>query len=146
MCAEPIREISTIHGQKISQRKIVLGPDKNPLSKLSGELFHIKAQITVGTAKRFGFVIRGTEVLCDMDKGQLSCGDKTAPLTAIDGKLYLELVVDRNSIEIYANGGEVYMPMGGILPAENKTLSMFSRDGLTNIDSLEVWKLKSIWN
>ncbi len=145
MCAKPIKEIGTIHGQKFSQRKIVLGPDKNPLAALSGELFHIKTKITVGSAKQFGFVIRGTEVLCDMDKGQLSCGDKTAPLTAIDGKLYLELVIDRNSIEIYANGGEIYMPIGGILPAENKTLSMFSREGQTKIDSLRVWKLKSIW-
>jgi len=41
-------------------------------------------------------------------------------LKQVDGKIHLELLVDRTSIEIFGNDGRVYMPIGVILADNSK--------------------------
>jgi sucrose-6-phosphate hydrolase SacC (GH32 family) len=115
------------------------------LSKLSGELFHIKARFLLGNAKEFGFVIRGTRITYNPEKAQLTCRDRKAALKPVNGKIDMELLVDRNSIEIFANGGRVYMPIGGILPEDDKSIKLLSEDGTTQLETMDVWELRSIW-
>ncbi|MBW8039899.1 MAG: DUF4980 domain-containing protein [Planctomycetes bacterium] len=145
MFAEPVREIENIHGSKQTWEKMTVQAGEKQLSKLSGELFRIKARFLVGDAKEFGFVIRGTRVTYNPGKAQLACRDRKAALEPVNGKIDLELLVDRNSIEIFANGGRLYMPIGGILPKDDKSVKLFSDGSTTDIETLDVWELRSIW-
>jgi len=145
MFAEPIREIENIHGSKHTVKKMAVRAGEKQLPKLSGELFHIKARFLPGDAKEFGFAIRGTRITYNLEKAELTCRGKKAAIKPVDGKIDLELLVDRNSIEIFANGGRVYMPIGGILPEDDKSVKLFSEGGTTNLDTLDVWELRSIW-
>jgi fructan beta-fructosidase len=145
MFAQPIREIENIHDSKHIWKKMAVKADGKQLSELSGELFHIKARFLSGDAKEFGFVIRGTHIAYNPEKGELTCRDRKAALKPVDGKIDLELLVDRNSIEIFANGGRIYMPIGGILPEDNKSIKLFSEDSTTQLETLDIWELRSIW-
>ena len=145
MFAEPIREIENIHGSKHTWKKMAVQDGEKQLSKLSGELFHIKARFLTGDAKEFGFVIRGTRITYNLEKAQLTCRGRKAALKPVNGKIDLELLVDRNSIEIFANSGRMYMPIGGILPEDDKSVKLFSEGGTTNLETLDVWELRSIW-
>jgi|GEM_PF-1217623 sucrose-6-phosphate hydrolase SacC (GH32 family) len=58
---------------------------------------------------------------------------------------FREMLVARTSIEIFANDGQVYMPMGVIGPESNKTLGLLATAGPVKIESLEVHRLRSIW-
>jgi sucrose-6-phosphate hydrolase SacC (GH32 family) len=144
--AEPIAEIRNIHGRKHTWTNEVLKPGHNLLSDLGGELFHIRGQFDVSSARQMGFTIRGTEVLYDAGKKRISCKDKSAQFEPKNGKIALEILVDRNSIEIFGNHGRVYMPIGQILPEENKTLGLFTRGDNAKVDLLEIYELNSIWN
>jgi fructan beta-fructosidase len=144
--AEPIAEIRNIHGKKHTWANETVEPGKNLLSELSGELFHIRGQFEVGPARQMGFTIRGAEVLYDAGEKRISCKDKSAERKPKNGKIFLEILVDRNSIEIFGNQGRVYMPIGQILPEENKTLELFTRGGNVKVDLLEIYELNSIWN
>lgn len=145
MFAEPVREIENIHGSKHTWKKMAVPAGEKKLSKLSGELFHIKARFLGGDAKEFGFVIRGTSITYNLEKAEVTCRGKKAALKPVNGKIDLELLVDRNSIEIFANGGRVYMPIGGILPEDDKSVKLFSEDGTTQLETLDIWELRSIW-
>ncbi len=68
-----------------------------------------------------------------------------AALKPVDGKIELELLVDRNSIEIFANSGRVYMPIGGILPEDDKSTKLFSEGGMIQLEKIDIWELNSIW-
>ena len=125
MFAEPVREIALLHAKEHHWRNVILKPSDNLLAKLSGDLFHIESTFNTKGAKRFGFVIRGIEVAYDVAKQQLSCLDKTAPLSPEDGQVRLEILVDRTSIEIFANEGHVYMPIGVIAADEDRSLQVF---------------------
>ena len=90
-------------------------------------------------------MIRDVPVVYNVEKQELSCQGKKAPLKQVDGKISLEILVDRTSIEIFGNGGKMYMPIGVILADNPKTLEIFTRGGNTEVESLEVHRLRSAW-
>jgi fructan beta-fructosidase len=145
MFAEPVREIEKLHTKQWQWENKILKPKENLLSGISGELFHIRAELKVGDANEIGFVIRDVPVNYDLRKQQLSCLDKTAALKPVDGNIRLEILVDRTSIEIFGNDGRIYMPIGLILAGNSKSLEIFTKGGDTKIKSLEIFELSSIW-
>jgi fructan beta-fructosidase len=145
MFAEPIREIEKLHGKQWQWKNRNLEPAQNPLSEVSGELFHIRAELKVGEAGQIGFVIRDVPVVYDVEKQELSCQGNKASLEPANGKIQLELLVDRTLIEIFGNNGRIYMPVGVILANNSKSLEIFTKGGNTEVKFLEVFELHSIW-
>ena len=145
MVAEPVSEIETLHRQQWLQSGLTVAPGENPLNGISGQLFHLKADLRPQGAQTFRFVIRDIPVVYDVQKQQLTCEGKIASLKPVDGKIRLEILVDRMSIEIYANGGLVYMPIGVNLTDRTDSLKFTSEGGNTLAETLNVYQLKSIW-
>jgi fructan beta-fructosidase len=145
MFAEPIWEIDKLHTKQWRWENKILKPQEKLLSGISGELFHIRAEMKVSDVNEIGFVIRDVPVVYDVRKRQLSCLDKTAALTPKNGDIRLEILVDRTSIEIFGNDGRIYMPIGVILADNSKSLEIFIKGGHTEIKSLQVFELSSIW-
>ncbi len=143
--ALPVREIETLHGRKHAWKDIVLKEGENPASAVSGELFDVRAEFEVGAAAQFGLYVRGIPVIYDVRSRQLSCPPCSAPVEPEDGKIRLRLLADRTSIEIFANNGRIYMPVGVIPSDQVKSLDVFTRGGPTKMPSLEVYELKSAW-
>jgi len=145
MCARPVREIERLWGQSGAWKEVEVSPGDNPIGAVQGELLHIRATLRPAGAAKCGFVVRGTQVAYDPAADKLTCLDKSASLSPVDGAIRLELLVDRTSIEIFANDGEVYMPMGIIPPANNKATRVLAQGGPVKIDTLEIHHLKSVW-
>ncbi len=145
LCALPAKEIEKLHGKRHSVPGQPLPPGENPLAAVTGDLFHIRAEFALGDAIEVGFNLRGVPVSYDVKKQELICKDKTAPLKLLDGRLRLQVLVDRTSIEIYASDGLVYMPMGVIPKDEDKSLGVFAKGSAATIRSLEVFELRSAW-
>ena len=145
MFAKPVQEIEKLHKKQWRWENEILKPQENLLSGISGELFHISAELKVGDVEEIGFVIRDVPIVYDVHKQQLSCENKTATLKPMDGSVRLEILVDRTSIEIFGNDGRVYMPIGVILAGKSKALEIFTKGGDTEIKSLQVFELSSIW-
>ncbi|KKO11120.1 hypothetical protein LCGC14_0015960 [marine sediment metagenome] len=143
--AQPVAEIEKLHGQKHAWADLTVSEGDNPLSDVAGDLFDIRAEMSVGDAAEVGFNIRGVDVMWNVAKGELSCLDKVAPLAAVDGVVTLRLLVDRGSIEIFANDGLVYMPMAAAMADDNQSLGAFTRGGAAMFKTLEVFELQSIW-
>ena len=75
----------------------------------------------------------------------LSFGKEKAPLKTEDGSIRLRCIVDRTSVDIFANGGRIYMPCRLRPDADNKSIAAFARGGEAEITSLKIWELESIW-
>jgi fructan beta-fructosidase len=145
MFAEPIREIESLHGRKRQWKNKTLKPGDSLLSGVSGELLHIRAELRLAGAAEAGFVIRGIPITYNVEKKELSCQKNKATLMPENGKISLEILVDRTSIEIFGNKGKMYMPMGMILADNPKSLEIFTKGGNTEVESLEVSRLRSAW-
>lgn len=142
----PVREIELIYGKKHTWTDEQLQPGQNLLSNLKGDLFDIEAEFVVADAAEFGFVIRGIPVVYSVEENRLSSGDLDAFLKPQDGKIKLRLLIDRLSIEVFANDGRVYMPIRALHMEDKRGLEVFTKGDSTTINSLIVRELKSIWH
>jgi sucrose-6-phosphate hydrolase SacC (GH32 family) len=145
LCMAPVREIKKLRGASSSWKKAALKPGENPLSKLSGELFEIQAEIEPGSASQVGFNLRGNPLVYDVKEKSLSCKDKKVNVEPANGGIRLHILVDRTSIEIFPNEGRMPIFLCFPLDTDNTSLEVFARGGAAKIHKLKVWKLKSIW-
>ena len=146
MFAYPVAEIESIHGTEHAWTDVQLKPGQNILAGVKGELFDIDARFEIGDADEFGFLINGFSVKYNVAKNELSCGRSKAELKPVDGNIRLRILVDRVSIEIFANDGRVYMPIRAIPEPDERGLEVFTKGGSTKINSLKVHELKSVWH
>jgi len=144
--AWPVREIERIHGQHWRWENLTIGEGETNLAGVEAELLDISAEFENRTAEEFGLIVRGTRVAYNAAQQELSCGGCTAPLRPVDGRVRLRLLVDRTTVEIFANGGAVYMPVASIAPPDDRFVELFARGGETCVASLGVWEVKSVWN
>jgi len=137
----PVREIDLLHGAEHRWTDVVLKPGDDLLAPVTGELFDIQADIEVDDATEVGLTVRGEPITYDVKAKKLSAlGD--APLSLADGHLRLRVLVDRTSIETFADGGRVSLT-SCFLPNENEMgLSVFAKGGTARVRSLVVYELK----
>jgi sucrose-6-phosphate hydrolase SacC (GH32 family) len=100
----------------------------------------------LGDTDELGFRLNGVTVAYNVDEGILSCGRDKAALKPLDGKIRLRILVDRTTIEIFANDGQLYMPIRAIPEGETSGLAVFAEGGKALIRSLVIHELNSIWN
>jgi len=162
MFAYPVEEIERLHGEGHEWEDERLEPGDNPLKDVKGNLFDIAAEIELGNAEEVGFEISGFRVSYNVEEKRLTAGnieerrrsddeedeedgDGDAPLAPVDGKISLRILVDRASVEIFANEGRIYMPMQHVRDLSNKSLKIYAKGGSAHIEELTIHEIKSIW-
>jgi fructan beta-fructosidase len=145
LCFPPVKELNRLHAARHAWSGLTLGVGTNLLAGIRGDLFDLRAQIAVGNTGGVRLVVRGVPVVYDAAKQELVCHDRRNPLPRINGKVRLQVLVDRTSLEIFGNDGMLYMPMAGKFIPDDHSLALTATDATIRCDSLEVNELKSIW-
>jgi fructan beta-fructosidase len=57
----------------------------------------------------------------------------------------MEILLDRTSVELFINDGEVPMAFYYIANEDNKKMALVSEGGDVKLNSLDVFELKSAW-
>ena len=142
---QPVREIAGLYGKEQGWHDRMLAPGDNPLHALSGDLWDIQAEFEVGTAATLGFRVRGTDVCYDVKAQTLTVLGRTAPLKLDGPHLTLRLLVDRTSLEVFGNGGQVSLTGCFLPPSDDHSLAVYADGGSAKIVSLTVHPLRSAW-
>jgi hypothetical protein len=140
----PAREIEQLRGPEFRQSALSFEGDR-PLPEVTSALLDITAEFEPGSAPEFGLMVRGVPVTYNVRDQELSCLGRKGPLIPVEGKVRLRLLVDRASIEIFGNGGSLYMPMGTVLDTAKPPLALFARWGEVRRAFILAYPLKSIW-
>ncbi|WP_297092115.1 glycoside hydrolase family 32 protein [uncultured Draconibacterium sp.] len=150
---KPVSEIELLHDKQYTweNKNVIPGINDNKLKKVSGDCLHIIGEFDLKTADNFGFMLRhsnkatGTEILYNVKRGTLSVLGCTVPLPAVNNKIKLEILLDRSSIEIFANDGQAVIS-NCFTPDEKATDAvLFTNGGELGVDKLDVYKMKSIY-
>jgi sucrose-6-phosphate hydrolase SacC (GH32 family) len=135
----PVPELEKLHAKRHELKDVTLaGAGVRPLPG-AGELFHLRAEVDVPRDSELVLRIRGAAVV--VGHRSLTCSSNPAPTA---GPIRtLEILVDRTSIESFANDGELsvstcFRPGADGLAAE-------CTKGTATIRSLEIFELESIW-
>ncbi len=137
----PIREIALLHTGKEAkwESRALKNGDTVPLPA-SGDLLHIKLDVAVPDGATLTLNLLGVPVV--LTHNTLANGG--APISTATGALKtVEVLVDRTSIEAFANDGDVSLSRC-FLPA-NDALSLHAEGNGIIVHSLSVVMLKSAW-
>lgn len=143
---EPVEEIEQLRGTAHRLTDVSLGGQPLTLDEPAGELFDIEAVIELGDAETVGLDIQGHRIEYSASSGELTALGHSAPLQAEDGRISLRILVDRTSVEVFANGGRVQLASCVLPDANRRGLKLFATGGPARVVSLNVWEVRSIWN
>ena len=136
---EPVREIATLHKKEDKWADRTLGAGETLDLKETGDLFHVTMDVSIPAGATLTFNVRGVPVT--LTHQAIACGTDPQP---VRGQLKtVEILIDRTSIEVFANHGETSTSTC-FLPNETG-LVLQAAGGQVTIPSLSVFQLNSAW-
>ena len=143
LCRTPVAEINTLRVSNDSITNHTLGSQTELSIGSPGDCFDIEA--TIAVAPGAGFRIRVSDQVITYNDQQIHCLGKSATILPIDGRLSLRILIDRTSIEIFGNRGEVCLS-SCFLPADRETVVRCAAEtGSIRIHNFVVHRLSSAW-
>ncbi|MGW5660678.1 GH32 C-terminal domain-containing protein [Streptomyces sp. NPDC003758] len=164
---QPVRELTTLRDAGTRVPSTQVADTATPLA-VHGSSQELQADLTAGTADRFGLDVRTgggqrTRIGYDTATGEVYIdrtasgatefdptfsGIQRAPLALDGGRLRLHVLVDASSVEVYAQNtrGEQVVLTDQVFPDPSSTgIYVFAEGGTTTLDHMQAWQLKSIW-
>ncbi len=136
---KPVPEIHLLHRRLHDWKELALVPGAAQPLEVAGDLFRVLAEVQVPRGSTLTFRIRGTPVT--VTDQSVAC--KSKPAQVAGGVRTVEILVDRTSIETFANDGETSLS-ACFLPADDR-LAVECAQGPVTIRTLRIFELDSIW-
>ena len=111
--SQPINEIKKIYGKNWDLQEIIVEEGQQSIldeNNFKG-LYDISFQFEIGNAERFGLIINNIQITYEINEQKLYCQQRFAPLKQAKGTIKFRILVDRTTLEIFVNDGQVYMPV-----------------------------------
>lgn len=184
LCPKPIDAVTKLHDRSIRMKNKSISKINNILASKGdlGDALHLTIRLE-NVKDKFTLQLNGATITIERDslfcKGNLKTPVQPIVRTAIDrngcvkgplntnGEVELELLLDKTTLEIFGNDGELYMPVGlyfhpnfgaglfgqpheetKILPFMDpgkRGIKLSSADDDVKVKSIEVHTMKSIW-
>jgi fructan beta-fructosidase len=142
MFANPVPEVNHLVGFGEGKADVRLGAEPTILVHgLDAAMVHLEFAAPKDGAVRFQ--VRGLDLVYDSPKGMLRCGKVAAPLKPDNGKVLLRVLIDRGSVEVFANAGAVAMSVAHVAPEKDTALTA-AGDGVT-LDRVTWLPMRSAW-
>jgi fructan beta-fructosidase len=144
---EPVPELKSLRGEHRFVPSTDVPQGDNALAGLTGDVFEIDTTLEVDDTVVVTLAVGGAKVALNAKTKTLRCGEVEAPLPVDgDGRVRLQVLVDRGSIEVFAGDGRVVLAEGVLLPRGDKTLTLSTAGGKARVVSFDMWALRSIWS
>ncbi|MCA0991950.1 GH32 C-terminal domain-containing protein [Guptibacillus hwajinpoensis] len=159
----PVSELQSLRGEESYWTNEIVVPGENLLSDMKGDTLEIVAEFQTeqSTAKEFGFNVRVgrdefTEVSYNITNATLSLdrsksGDTSfsqsfaakheAIMMPSEGVVTLHLLVDRSSIEVFGNDGQVVFSDQIFPHLTSNQIELYAIDGEISMKSLAIYQL-----
>ena len=143
MFPKPIDAINALHKDKHMWENVILSNNKPLSTNVALDVMHLIAEFNVDSNANFGMDINGFNI--DYNAKEQKLND--VEVKPINGKLKLEIIVDRTSIEIFANDGRAYIVKPHIAKTNNLHVNAYSnaKEEGTRLNKFAIYEMKSIW-
>lgn len=143
---EPVGEIASLRKRTHEVPAFTLEKSSpNKLSEFEAELVELRAEFAPKANAVVAFTLRGIPIEYTASKQKLRVADHEVDAPMQNGRQDLTVLIDRTSIEVFASGGTVYVPMPAIPKAEDRKCSIVATSGSAEISKLTISELASAW-
>ena len=112
------------------------------MAEVIGDALDIEAELEPRGASAVVLNVRGVSI--EYAPGLLKCLGNSAPLEPVDGKIRLRVLVDRTSIEVFANDGAASISATTLPAQDKKSVELFADRGVARIVSLKVHQMHGV--
>jgi fructan beta-fructosidase len=150
----PVKELAELTDKSLTQaipenKQLTLKAGKEvPLTGPSEslDLFDLSLEIEPDQlAEKVVLTVQGTPITYDVQKEALTCRHVTALMMLDGGKFQLRVLGDRNSLEIFGNGGKLAISVGGLPSDTDRTAKCVAIGAEATLRQIELKSLKSAW-
>ncbi|MDZ4800910.1 MAG: glycoside hydrolase family 32 protein [Bryobacteraceae bacterium] len=138
LCRKPVDQIGTLRTAQQSWTNTAVLPE------IKGELLDIEAELEIPASGDVGLMVHGQEIRYSKADGKLLSGTATAPLKLSGNRLKLRIIVDRPSLEVYADEGQVSLSTVSLVEKTDTTVRLLEGTK-SRVTALTVNHLESIW-
>jgi fructan beta-fructosidase len=136
---KPIGELNRLHVSKRSWKPVSLQAGQSLTVAKSGDLYEIESDLDLPEGSSLTFNLRGTSLT--LGSRSLQCGQE--PIKLDRPISHVQILLDRGSVEVYLNRGEVSYTKYALGKSDGITVSCAG--GGAKLTSLRAFRLKSIW-
>ncbi len=150
---QPVKEIEELYQKEYrwKNENLIPGLGHNLIKKVQGDCLRIKGKFDLKNCESFGLMLRtgkksqGTELVYNVKRETLSLLGQSVPLTPVDNKIYLDILLDRSSVEVFANNGHAAISCNLFNQENNKGYILYNTGGELLVEELSIFEMKSIW-
>ncbi|HVK12516.1 MAG TPA: GH32 C-terminal domain-containing protein [Gemmataceae bacterium] len=140
MHARPARELATLTEPKAELKGVQLSD--RPTTLLSDvDAAELTIEFDPAATKSLRVKVRGLDLVYDGARRTLTAGKETAPLPG-DGPVDLQILIDRGSVEVFANRGAVALSVAHVAPEKETAVTATGAGTLTKVVGRTI---KSAW-
>ncbi|WP_445490803.1 GH32 C-terminal domain-containing protein [Niallia sp. 03133] len=164
----PISQLEVLRNNLKSYNQQTIKEQNNLLSDIHGDTIELVADFKVNdttSASAFGFKVRKendqfttigynknsqTIYIDRTHSGDAGFYDQfakihEAPLTPANGHIKMHIFIDRSSVELFGNNGQISITDQIFPDPSSNAVELFANDGAVTLDSLQVYSLSDIW-
>jgi sucrose-6-phosphate hydrolase SacC (GH32 family) len=144
LCRMPVAELEGLRISRDGLWGVTLKAGEDRALGAAGDLFDITAEIEPSPGAAWGLRLHQTEIIWSDQR--LHCLGRQAPVPVREGVVRLRVLVDRTSLELFANAGEVAMSSCFLPPEVTGVVHCFVSAGQVRVRSLGVHRLRSVFS
>lgn len=143
----PIKEIKTLYNSSEHYKNIKTSCNNDFSVRLKDTPYIFKIEGMNNDCGVTEMQVFGRKIQFNLNKNEITVGKNCAPITLTATKNNITIIVDRCSIEIFADGGKIYMSCldNDTLCDRNIPYFVIKSDNETTIEAMEIHSLNSIW-
>lgn len=139
-----VPEIDNLHRRAYRWRNLTAEALAGALNSITVRALHIRAEIEVGAAGAFQLLANGVPIEYSAANGEMRAGETAMPVQPIAGVLSFEMLIDRTSAEVVADGGCAYLAISAVPSAGAAPLAAVA-PWRARVRRMDVHELASIW-
>jgi fructan beta-fructosidase len=150
---QPAKEIEKLYGKQFvwKNENLIPGINKNLIKKVQGNCLRIKGRFDLKNCDAFGCMLKagkknpGTELMYNVKRQTLTLMGQSIGLAPLDNKITLDILVDRASVEVFANGGIASISTLLFTPENDRDFILFNTGGELLVEELVITEINSVW-
>lgn len=145
--ARPVKEIESLYNRTEHYENIRVSHENDFCVHLEDTPYLFQIDGLMNDSGVTELQIFGRTIRFDFKKNEITVGNNCAPISVTTAKSDITIIVDRCSIEIFADGGKIYMSCldRDTLCDRNIPYFVIKSEHETVIEEMEIHSLNSIW-
>ena len=145
LCRKPIDELDNLRVAEQRWHDLLVDGQKT-MPEIGADLLDLQIEIEPAEASTVGLNIVGHRIRYSPSEKKLQVGDVIAPLALEGQSLKLRIVLDRSSMDIFADRGQTTISAVKLELQSGSPVTLISEGGKMRVPFLQANRLESIWN